>query len=259
MAYLVKQSHRAAARHRAGPGRRVAAPRVRHRRRLLGHRRGQAPLPRGHPVRLLREGQRHRRAPGSTTTPTASRPATTPSRSTRRARGWRTPTSRCPRTTRPTPATTRSHAYFEQYVDHFGFRDTITFDTTVEDVSRGRRRPLGRADQRARRHRDPDLRRGAGRQRPPLGPALARAGLPGRLRRRADPRPRLPLRASSSRAATSSWSAPATPRWTSRSSRPSRARTTTWSVRRTEWVLRKFFLGKPSDQVALPAAGCRGG
>ena len=30
------------------------------------------------------------------------------------------------------------------------------------------------------------------------------------------------------------------------------ARTTTWSVRRTEWVLRKFFLGKPSDQVALP-------
>ena len=30
------------------------------------------------------------------------------------------------------------------------------------------------------------------------------------------------------------------------------ARTTTWSVRRTEWVLRKFFLGRPSDQVALP-------
>src|SRR6478752_1363050 len=30
------------------------------------------------------------------------------------------------------------------------------------------------------------------------------------------------------------------------------ARTTTWSVRRTEWVLRKFLLGKPSDQVALP-------
>jgi len=28
------------------------------------------------------------------------------------------------------------HAYFEQYVDHFGFRHTITFDTTVEDVSR---------------------------------------------------------------------------------------------------------------------------
>jgi hypothetical protein len=30
------------------------------------------------------------------------------------------------------------------------------------------------------------------------------------------------------------------------------ARTTTWSVRRTEWVLRKFFLGKPSDQGLLP-------
>jgi NAD(P)-dependent dehydrogenase (short-subunit alcohol dehydrogenase family) len=27
-------------------------------------------------------------------------------------------------------------AYFEHYVDHFGFRHTITFDTTVEDVSR---------------------------------------------------------------------------------------------------------------------------
>jgi cation diffusion facilitator CzcD-associated flavoprotein CzcO len=27
-------------------------------------------------------------------------------------------------------------AYFEQYVDHFGFRSTITFDTTVEQVTR---------------------------------------------------------------------------------------------------------------------------
>ena len=74
--------------------------------------------------------------PGSSTTPTASRPATTPSRSTPRARGWPSPTSRCRRTIRPTRATTRSHAYFEPYVDHFGFRHTITFDTTVEDVSR---------------------------------------------------------------------------------------------------------------------------
>ncbi|MGV8885020.1 MAG: flavin-containing monooxygenase [Microbacteriaceae bacterium] len=28
------------------------------------------------------------------------------------------------------------HSYFEHYVDHFGFRHTITFNTTVEDVSR---------------------------------------------------------------------------------------------------------------------------
>ena len=53
-------------------------------------------------------------------------------------------------------------------------------------------------------------------------------------------------------AATSSSWAPATRRWTSRSRPSRRARTTTWSVRRTEWVLRKFTLGKPSDQVALP-------
>ena len=33
--------------------------------------------------------------------------------------------------------------YFEQYVDHFGFRHTITFDTRVDDVSR---RPDGRWD-----------------------------------------------------------------------------------------------------------------
>ncbi|AIY00013.1 flavin-containing monooxygenase [Arthrobacter sp. PAMC 25486] len=36
----------------------------------------------------------------------------------------------------PYPRHDLVHAYFEKYVDHFGFRHKITFNTTVEDVSR---------------------------------------------------------------------------------------------------------------------------
>ena len=56
-----------------------------------------------------------------------------------------------------------------------------------------RRRQLAGPDRGSRRRGDPGVRRRAGRQRPPLGRALAGAGVPGRLRGRADPRPRLPL------------------------------------------------------------------
>ena len=88
------------------------------------------------------------------------------------------------------PHHTHIAAYFDAYVDHFGFRDRITFETGVEraapaadgtwevTLDDGRGAPLRRAD------------RG---QRPPLGRALAGAGVPRHATRSpgADPRARL--------------------------------------------------------------------
>ncbi len=143
------------------------------------------------------------------------------------------------------------HAYFEQYVEHFGFRHTITFDTTVEEVSPS---ADGRWDVR--------ISGPGGSQTRTYDAVLVANG------HHWDPR----------------WPEPAYPGtfdgeqihahdYRSREQLAERdvvvvgagnsamdiaveasfhARTTTWSVRRSEWVLRKFFLGKPSDQVALP-------
>ena len=85
-------------------------------------------------------------------------------------------------------------AYFDEYVDHFGLREKISFRTevvAVEPVDGG----VGGDDRgRRRRARDAALPRRRRRQRPPLGPALARTGVPrrGGVRGRADPRPPLP-------------------------------------------------------------------
>ena len=57
-----------------------------------------------------------------------------------------------------------------------------------------RRRPLAGPGRGPRRRALRDVRRRAGRQRPPLGRPLARARISRALRRRADARPRLPLR-----------------------------------------------------------------
>ncbi len=72
--------------------------------------------------------------------------------------------------------------YFDDFVDHFGLRDRITFRTEVTKVvpvegdGYAGDLPLPRR----RRARDPPLPRRRRRQRTPLGPALARAVLPGR-------------------------------------------------------------------------------
>ena len=56
--------------------------------------------------------------------------------------------------------------YFNDYVDHFGLRETITFNTAVTTGRTHRRRPVG-GD--AVDRRDPALRRAVRLQRPPLG------------------------------------------------------------------------------------------
>ena len=79
----------------------------------------------------------------------------------------------------PMPATypdfphhTQIAAYFDDYVDHFGFRDN---DPLRDGVEHARAAPTASGTLDARRRVDRALRRAARRQRPPLGPALARA------------------------------------------------------------------------------------
>jgi dimethylaniline monooxygenase (N-oxide forming) len=142
-------------------------------------------------------------------------------------------------------------AYFEQYVDHFGFRHTITFDTRVEDVSRA---ADGRWDVRITGPGGTETRTydavlvANGHHWDPRWPEPAYPGtfdgeqIHAHDYRSADQlagRDVVVVGAGNSAmdiAVEASFA----------------ARTTTWSVRRTEWVLRKFFLGRPSDQVALP-------
>ena len=113
----------------------------------------------------------------------------------------------------------RSPRYFDAYVDHFGFRDRIRFETGVEHAAR---EADGTWTIALDTGRDAPLRRAGRRQRPPLGPALARAAVPRQLRRRADARAPLHRQRAVQRGKTrrraSGW---ATARWTSRSSRAS--------------------------------------
>ena len=69
--------------------------------------------------------------------------------------------------------------YFDRYVDHFGIRETITFNTRVERGRAGATTAASRSRSRTSRRRrgDARVRRGPGRQRPPLGSALARAAV----------------------------------------------------------------------------------
>ena len=107
-------------------------------------------------------------------------------------------------------------AYFDDYVDHFGFRDKIRFNTEVIARRAGRGGRLG-GDARRTAARS-EYARGDGGQRPSLGPALSRAAVPRRVRRRGGPRPPLPDARRGTRAGTCSCSGSATRRWTSRSS-----------------------------------------
>lgn len=141
--------------------------------------------------------------------------------------------------------------YFERYVDHFGFRHTITFDTRVDDVSR---RPDGRWDVRIT---GPD---GTGTR--TYDAVLVANGHHWDARW---PDPAYPghfdgeqIHSHDYRSAEQLEGRDVVVVGAGNSAMDIaveaslRARTTTWSVRRGEYVLRKFFLGRPSDQVALP-------
>ena len=106
------------------------------------------------------------------------------------------PDAGCP--TRITRGHDQIAAYFDDYVDHFGIRDRIRFETKVEHAGR---EADGTWVIRASDGTTRALRRAARRQRPSLGPALAGAGvprergLPGRAAARARVHePRLPAR-----------------------------------------------------------------
>ena len=157
------------------------------------------------------------------------------------------------------PHHTQIAAYFDDYVDHFGFRDKIRFETGVERAERG---ADGVWSDRARHGRDAPLRRARRRQRPPLGSALARARrIPGTLRRRADRTRTTTSTTSRSRADAWSSSASATARWTSPSSRASSPSATFLSARRGAHVHPEVPVrqaARPDRRQPLHAARCRG-
>ena len=142
-------------------------------------------------------------------------------------------------------------AYFQQYVDHCGFGHTITFDTTVEDVSRA---ADDRWDVRISGPGGTETRTydavlvANGHHWDPRWPEPAYPGtFDGEQLHAHDYRSREQLAGRDVVVVGAGNSAMDIAVEASHS-----ARTTTWSVRRTEWVLRKFILGRPSDQVALP-------
>ena len=193
-------------------------------------------------------------ATGATTTTTASARRTARCTSTPPARRWSTPRGRCRRACPDYPSHWQIAGYFDDFVDHFGLRERDHLPHRGDQGGAGRGRRLGRDDPAARRARavgDPALRPRAGRQRSPLGPALAGAVVPGQrdLPGRADPRPLLPdaraLRGQAGRGARAS----ATPRPTSPwSRRGSRARPTS-RCGAGRYILPKYMFGMPTDHL----------
>ena len=134
-------------------------------------------------------------ATGATKTTTGCRPPIAPYTSTPRAGSWRTRPLPMPDHYPDYPDHFQMAAYFDEFVDHFGLRERIRFRTEVLERRTGRGRRLGGDGAGCRRQpRERALSRGDGRQRPPLGCALARTGFPrgGGVRGRAGPRPPLP-------------------------------------------------------------------
>ena len=142
-------------------------------------------------------------------------------------------------------------AYFESYVDHFGFRDGITFDTTVEEVSRREEgawlvRTSGPEGESTRTY-DAVL-VANGHHWDARWPAPAYPGsLDGEQIHAHDYRSSDQLRDRDVVVVGSGNSAMDIAVEAARV-----ARTATISQRRGEWVLPKYVLGRPADQVALP-------
>ncbi|GAA4474485.1 NAD(P)-binding domain-containing protein [Rhodococcus olei] len=142
-------------------------------------------------------------------------------------------------------------AYFESYVEHFGFRGTITFDTTVLDVrptpdGTWSVRTTGPAGERVRTYDAVLVANGhhwdARWPEPAYPGTFTGTQIHAHDYRRAEQlagrdvvvvgmgNSALDIAVDASRV----------------------ARSTTLSVRRSQWVLRKMLFGRPADQVALP-------
>ena len=154
-----------------------------------------------------------------------------------------------PRTYPDYPHHTQIAAYFEAYVDHFGFRDRIRFETPVRHARRG---PRGRGwvlETAAGETREYDALLVANghhwdeRWPEPAFPGARHA----RRSSSSTPTPTAPTRSCAAR--TSSWSAWATARWTSRWSPPTSPARRTCPARRGAWVTPKYLLGRPTDQL----------
>ena len=122
------------------------------------------------------------------------------------------------------------------------------FDTGVEQARAG---PDGVWTVDARHRREPPLRRAARRQRAPLGSALARAAVPGAIRRRRRCTRTTTSRTPTSGTRTCSSSGSATARWTSRSSRASWRARRSCRARRGAYVVPKYLFGRPLDQIGV--------
>ena len=129
-------------------------------------------------------------ATGCGATPTGCPPPTARCTSTPRASAWSTPTSRC-RSRIPTSRTTRTSRATSTTTSTTSASATASASRPASSTPRGA--PDGVWEIALDERLDAPLRRAAGRQRPPLGRALARAGVPRRrrLRGRADPLARL--------------------------------------------------------------------
>ena len=153
------------------------AARLHHRRGLLGDRRGQGAARARHPLRLLREVRPRRRQLGVRQQERHVCRLSRPVHQHLAPAHGVLATTRCRSPIPTSPTTPRSRPTSTSYVDHFGFRDRITFETGVERAVRGED---GGWTVELEGGETRTLRRAARRQRPPLEPALARTAVPGR-------------------------------------------------------------------------------
>ena len=153
------------------------------------------------------------------------------------------------------PHHTQVAAYFDAYVDHFGLRERITFETGVEHAEPRRRRLAGAPRHAARA----PLRRAAGRQRPPLGPALARARVRGRGRLRGRRRCTRTTTSATTRRFFAGKRVVVLGMGNSAMDIAVEASQTAERVflaaRRGAWIVPKYVFGRPLDQFVTSAAG----
>ncbi|MBS1905851.1 MAG: NAD(P)-binding domain-containing protein [Actinobacteria bacterium] len=142
------------------------------------------------------------------------------------------------------------HAYFEAYAAHFGFREAITFDTTVTEVTpaaRGRWRVRTRGPAGERTQEYDAVLVANGHHWDPRWPEPYPGTFTGEQIHAHDYRSGDQLEGRDVVVVGAGNSAMDIAVEGAR-----RARSVTLSIRRGQWVMRKFLFGRASDQIALP-------